>query len=171
MSSHPMSYRSPKTIVKESSIHGRGLFAREDIAAGQEVAAKGGIIFDRAQLQEIEKELGPAEIQIGEDLFIGPVKPEDREGAMLFLNHSCEPNVGIRGQIVFVAIRDIAAGEELTSDWAMSDDDDYSLECNCNSSNCRRHITGKDWQLPALQAKYAGFFADYLVIKIRSSGP
>lgn len=34
----------------------------------------------------------------------------------MFLNHACEPNVGIQGQIVFVAMRNVAAGEELTLD-------------------------------------------------------
>lgn len=35
---------------------------------------------------------------------------------MLYTNHSCEPNIAIQGQIVFVAMREIAAGEELTHD-------------------------------------------------------
>jgi len=41
-------------------------------------------------------------------------------------------------------MRDIRAGEELTHDWAMTDDDDYSVECNCGASNCRKTLTGKD---------------------------
>jgi SET domain-containing protein len=46
---------------------------------------------------------------------------------MIFSNHSCEPNIGVQGQIVFVAMRDIAAGEELTHDWATTDDEDYRM--------------------------------------------
>jgi hypothetical protein len=30
-----------------------------------------------------------------EDLFIGPVRADDREGGMIFSNHSCEPNIGV----------------------------------------------------------------------------
>jgi len=41
---------------------------------------------------------------------------------MLFINHSCEPNVGFAGNVVLVAMRDIEAGEELTTDYAMFDD-------------------------------------------------
>jgi len=37
----------------------------------------------------------------------------------MFLNHSCEPNVGILGQIIFVAMRNIDSGEELTIDYAL----------------------------------------------------
>jgi SET domain-containing protein len=37
---------------------------------------------------------------------------EERDKSVIFSNHSCEPNIGVREQIVFVAMRDIAAGEE-----------------------------------------------------------
>jgi SET domain-containing protein len=159
----PLSYRSPKTEVRESKIHGRGLFAKTDIAKGEIVAVKGGHIVDRETLRrEITPRLGPVEIQIGDDLFIAPVTDDERELSMLYTNHSCEPNIGIRGEITFVAMRDIAAGEELTHDWAMTDDDDYSVECNCGASNCRKALTGKDWQRQELQKKYAGYFAAYL---------
>src|SRR6266851_801870 len=53
---------------------------------------------------------------------------------MLFTNHSCDPNIALQGQIVFVAMRDIAAGEELTHDWATTDDADYTLACRCGSA-------------------------------------
>lgn len=162
-----LSYISPKAAVKESPIHGRGLFAVESIEEGEIVCAKGGHIFDRERLREISARLGPAEIQLAEDLFIGPLCEEEREGSMIFSNHSCEPNLGVRGQIIFVAMRRIEAGEELTHDWAMTDDDDYRLECRCGSESCRRTITGKDWRNPALQEKYKGFISWYLVEKFR----
>jgi len=162
-----LSYRSPKTEVRESKIHGRGLFAIADIAKNEIVAIKGGRIVDRKTLREkITPLLGPVEIQIGDDLFIVPVTEEERELSMLYLNHSCDPNLGVRGEITFVAMRDIRGGEELTHDWAMTDDDDYSVECNCSASNCRQILTGKDWQRPDLQRRYAGYFSAYLACKI-----
>jgi len=161
-----LSYRSPKTEVRESKIHGRGLFATADIAKDEVVAVKGGHIISREQLHEITPRLGAVEIQIGDDLFIAPVTEEEREGSMLYTNHSCDPNLGVRGQITFVAMRNIRAGEELTHDWAMTDDDDYSVECNCGVPNCRKIPSGKDWQRPELQARYAGYFSEYLAKKI-----
>src|SRR5918997_2793380 len=146
-----LSYISPKAVVRESRIHGRGLFAVEAFAKDEIVAVKGGHIFVRRTLCEVEPALGPAEIQIGEDLFIGPLAEGEREGSMIFSNHSCEPNTGVRGQIVFVALRAVAAGEELTHDWATTDDDDYEVECNCGSAVCRRTVTGRDWRRPDLQ--------------------
>jgi len=163
----PLSYRSPKTEVHESKIHERGLFAIADIGKNEIVAVKGGHIVDRKTLrEEITPVLGPVEIQIDDDLFIAPMSDEERELSMLYLNHSCDSNLGVRGEITFVAMRDINAGEELTHDWAMTDDDDYSVECNCNTSDCRKTLTGKDWQRPDLQRRYAGYFSAYLARKI-----
>jgi uncharacterized protein len=94
------------------------------------------------------------------------VTDEEREGSMLYSNHSCDANLGLRGEITFVAMRDIRAGEELTHDWATTDDDDYSVKCNCGSPNCRKILTGKDWQRTDVQKRYAGYFSTYLAKKI-----
>ena len=162
-----LSYLSPKTEVRDSKIHGRGLFATADIAKDEIVSVKGGHIVDRKTLrEEVTPRLGPVEIQIDEDLFIAPVTIEERELSMLYSNHSCDPNLGVRGEITFVAMRDIRAGEELTHDWAMTDDDDYSVECKCGAPNCRKILTGKDWQRPELRQRYVGYFSAYLADKI-----
>ena len=163
----PFSYRSPKTEVRESKIHGRGLFAMSDIAKDEIVAVKGGHIVDRKTLREkITPVLGPVEIQVDDHLFIAPITNEERELSMLYLNHSCNPNLGMRGEITFVAMRDIRDGEELTHDWAMTDDDDYCVECNCGTLDCRKTLTGKDWRRPDLQKRYVGYFSAYLARRI-----
>jgi uncharacterized protein len=156
-----LSYISSKATVKESPIQGRGLFAAQPIKKGEVVCIKGGYIFDRRTLQA-EMDLGPAEIQVAEDLFIGPRNQEEREGSMIFSNHSCDPNIGVKGQIIFVAMRDIEAGEELTHDWATTDDDSYEMECNCGARACRLIITGQDWRRKDLQEKYRGYISWYL---------
>ncbi|HWP44779.1 MAG TPA: SET domain-containing protein-lysine N-methyltransferase [Blastocatellia bacterium] len=162
-----LSYISPKAAVKQSSIHGRGLFAVEPIHKGEIVAIKGGYIFDRRKLDEVEGTLGPAEIAIADGLYIGPLHAEEREGAMIFSNHSCDPNIGVKGQIIFVAMRDIEEGEELTHDWAMTDDEDYEMECNCGSERCRGRVTGKDWMREDLQERYRGYLSWYIEEKVR----
>jgi SET domain-containing protein len=117
-----LSYRSPKTVTKPSPTHGTGLFAREAIVRDEIVAIKGGPTYDAATLRGIEARLGPAEIAVADGLFIGPRGAEERDDSMLFTNHSCDPNIGVQGQIVFVAMRAIEAGEELTHDWATTVD-------------------------------------------------
>jgi SET domain-containing protein len=161
-----LSYRSPKTQVRDSPIHGKGLFARQAIAAGEIVAVKGGHILTKQQWAALEPQLGSAEIQISEELFIAPTRQEQIDGCMLYTNHCCEPNIAIQGQIVFIALRDISPGEELTHDWATTDDLDYSMECQCGSPNCRGTVTGKDWMKKDLQEKYSGCFSWFIQRKI-----
>jgi hypothetical protein len=87
----------------------------------------------------------------------------------MHLNHSCEPNLGLQGQVVFVAMRGIAAGEELTIDYAMTDDEPYEMECQCGSGTCRKLITGTDWRKPELQKKYDGYFSWFIQRRIYST--
>jgi uncharacterized protein len=164
-----LTYFSPKVEKRASLIDGRGLFAIAAIAKGEIVVIKGGYILTREQRDEIAKELGPSEIQITEDLFIGPTTLAEREGGMMHLNHCCEPNLGLQGQVVFVAMRDIAAGEELTIDYAMIGDEPDEMECQCGSEACRRLITGTDWQKPELQTKYDGYFSWFIQRRICSA--
>jgi hypothetical protein len=162
-----LSYISRKAKVKKSPIHGNGLFAVEPINKGEVVCIKGGYVFDRRTLNKLKDSVGPAEIQIADDLYIGTVRRGENAGGMIFSNHSCDPNIGVQGQIVFVAMRHIAGGEELTHDWAMTDDDDYELKCNCASGKCRGIITGKDWMRKDLQRKYRKYMSWYLLEKMK----
>jgi hypothetical protein len=85
----------------------------------------------------------------------------------MHLNHSCEPNLGLQGQIVYVALRDIAVDEELTFDYAMNDDDPNEImKCQCGAESCRRVITGVDWKKPEIQRKYNGYFSWFIQRRI-----
>jgi hypothetical protein len=161
-----LTWFSPKVEKRQSPIEGRGLFARAPIKKGEVVVVKGGYILTQDQRDEIGKKLGPSEIQITEDLFIGPAAADEREGGMMHLNHSCEPNLGIQGQIVYVALRDIAIDEELSFDYAMNDDEPYEMTCRCGTASCRGTITGRDWRRPELQRKYDGYFSWFIQRRI-----
>jgi uncharacterized protein len=157
------SWFSPKTERRTSPIEGRGLFARADISAGEIVAVKGGAIMDSKTFAAIKDEVTPAEIQIEDDLYVAPPTAADVEDNILCLNHSCDPNVGVRGQITFVSMREVAAGSELTIDYAMIDGDpEERMDCACGTPQCRKIITGNDWRQPELQSRYAGYFSRYL---------
>lgn len=161
------SWFSQKTEKRTSPIAGRGLFARHAISAGEVVAVKGGAIMDSAAFALIRAQVSPAEVQIEDDLYIAPRTAAEVEGNILRLNHSCRPNIGVRGQITFVAMRDIPAGSELTTDYAMIDGDPAErMECSCGAPECRKIITGSDWRLPELRRRYAGYFSRYLQDRI-----
>jgi SET domain-containing protein len=158
---------SPKaTKGAPSEISGRGLVAVESISEGEVVAVKGGHIRTTQQMRSLPERLQNSGVQITDDLHLMAVEDHEYEAVMLFINHSCEPNVGFGGNTVLVAMRDVAVGEELTTDYALFDDYDGEMACTCGTSRCRRVIDGHDWRLPELQTRYRGHFSWYLQRKI-----
>ena len=119
--------------VRPSAIAGRGLFATEQLPAGTVV------------------------------LTIEPgVRPGLRVDALGtgFPNHSCDPNVGWLDERTLATMTEVAAGEELVTDYAMClDDPTWFLRCHCPSYRCRQMVEGTDWRIPQLQRRYAGWLA------------
>jgi SET domain-containing protein len=161
------SYITPKARKGTASrIEGRGLFAVELIAAGELVAIKGGHIMTTAAVRSLPERLQNSEIQIADGFSLVAADEAEYEPVMLFLNHSCEPNVGFAGNIVLVAMRDISAGEEITTDYALFDDYDGTMDCQCGTRSCRGTIGGRDWQRADLQRKYGRYFSSYLLSRL-----
>jgi uncharacterized protein len=163
------SYITPKARKgTASALEGRGLVAVAPIAAGDLIAIKGGHIVTTAALTSLPARLQNSEIQVADGFHLVALEDAEYEPVMLFINHSCEPNVGFAGNIVLVAMCDVAAGEELTTDYALFDDYDGSMECRCRTPSCRGTIGGRDWQRPELQRRYGSYFSAYLLHRIRS---
>jgi SET domain-containing protein len=160
----PASYLSPRTEIRESPIHGKGLFARRALARGEIVAIKGGHVLDEAGLAAVRDRIAVSYIQIDRGFYIGARRRAEVAGNKIFVNHSCDPNVGIRGQIVFVTMRAVRGGEELTYDWAMEEMSETgpATRCTCGARRCRGLLTGRDWQRPDLQRRYRGYFSAYI---------
>ena len=141
------------------SIHGRGLIASEPIPAADVVLRWGGVVVTAADLAS--GRLGPGSWgQIDEDAFLfGPADAAD-----YFLNHSCDPNVWLRGASTLVARRDIAVGEEIVGDYGTWEADPrYVLEpCACGTTVCRGRVTGDDWRRTELRQRYARHFVPFL---------
>lgn len=151
----PESWLDPRVVVGPSSIEGLGLFAAQPIADNELVAILGGrVIGDlevRAKIAAGNRYDG---IALGKDrnLTIEPAGWPGRHG-----NHSCDPNLWMAGSFSVVAAHDIAAGEELTIDYALqTTDPGWRMRCRCRSPRCRETIHGDDWRSPELQARYRG---------------
>lgn len=159
-------YLTPKAEVRPAGAKGLGVFATAPIRRDETVAAFGGFVVDRATLDTLSPERQSHSIQIDDHLFMASSEqPEPSD----YVNHSCDPNTGIDGNILLVARRDIAPGDEITFDYAMSDVDDYDeFECACGTTACRRKVTGNDWMIPELQERYAGYFSSYVARRIRA---
>jgi len=99
---------------------------------------------------------------------VGPNRWARHGGLGPKVNHSCDPNCGVRLNEVqaynFVARRPIHAGQELTFDYAMRNFtiDHFPSTCLCGAEQCRGSVTG--WKdLPAARkADYGELVAPYL---------
>lgn len=151
---------NPKLEIRDHDDLGRGLFALESISMYERL-----VIID-GSLMRVGEEQGDFGIQVSEDLVLsGPLVN------YVPINHSCDPNAGFKGQILLVAMRDIAPGEQITFDYAMvlhpsPGAPAYRLECKCGSPRCRGVVTENDWEIPELQERYQGYFQWYLEEKI-----
>jgi SET domain-containing protein len=134
--------------TRRSGVHGRGVFALQDIAEGE-------ILIE--YLGEI--------ISWPEALARHPHDPADPNHTFYFhlseshvidalvggnssrwINHACSPNCEAdeqEGRIFIRALRNIRAGEELNYDYGLIIDDRYTPKlkaeypCWCGSANCR----------------------------------
>lgn len=71
----------------------------------------------------------------------------DLNSPACYINHSCDPNVGIRdnshGGFDFVALREITLQEEVTWDYETSEYTSIAVpRCLCGAANCRKVIRG-----------------------------
>ena len=157
-------YLTPKARPTATPGRGHGSIASDSISTGEVVAAFGGrcVTADEFDLLPVSQQV--RSLQIDDNLYIaGAPEPEPAD----FINHSCNPNCILTGNVVLVAGRDIGIGEELVYDYATSDGSDYDeFECMCGSDQCRGQVSGHDWMLPELQLRYRGSFSPYLAKRI-----
>ncbi len=164
------SYVSPKIKTGASKINKKGLFAISPIKKGEIICiTTGRIIKDSDINRTAYKKFGYHCIQIEKGFHICPSKPKSSAlEAAFFMNHSCNPNAGIRGQLTFVALRDIRLDEEVTYDYATTDNYYHKMKCTCDAENCRKIITGKEWKRKDIQRKYKNYFSSYIISKIKN---
>jgi SET domain-containing protein len=160
---------TPRAELRDAGRKGLGVFAKAPIARGETVAGFGGQVFERADFDRLDEDRRSHSIQIDTELYL--VSPPELEPAD-YANHSCEPNAGLLGNVLVVAITDIGPDEEICFDYAMCDAADYDeFVCECGTRSCRRLVTGADWKRPELQARYAGYFSSYLAARIAAEAP
>jgi hypothetical protein len=159
-------YLTPKAELRPSPIGGVGIFAREPIARHELVAFWAGCTISYAELQALPPEVSELPVQVWFDTWLGPTRVEDIEPADR-MNHSCEPNCGVRGQAAVVARRDIASGEELTFDYGTTDTIGLHLPCKCGAPTCRGVVTSDDWRDEAFQERNREYLSLYVHELIR----
>lgn len=113
---------------------GLGVFASRDIRAGEPILCLTGRIIDFAET----KRRGPREcmaIQIGFDRYI------DTQAPGVYVNHSCEPNAGIRDDHQLVALTSIGKGAEIRFDYSTTmQEQSFTMQCLCGAPACRGFV-------------------------------
>lgn len=121
--------------ICSSKINGKGVCAGENIKKGdiiQYIKGEAKFLTIRSKKDSLSY---PDWIGIGKNKWIDPDYPNQ------YLNHSCNPNSGIKGRLTMVAIRNIKEGEEITIDYSIIEGDDlWEMKCTCGEKNCRKVI-------------------------------
>jgi hypothetical protein len=167
VSQESTAYLTDKCEVRNRDVAGgHSVVARAVIAPGELIGVWSGHIVSADALDDLPPEIRHHTVQIEEGLYLASVHANEPPD---FINHSCEPNAGLDGQIAFVAMRRILPGEEVTIDYAMCDGSPYDeFDCACGSPICRGKVTGDDWRDPVLWERYAGHFSPYLQRRVEA---
>ncbi|WP_250037813.1 SET domain-containing protein [Paractinoplanes maris] len=164
----PDCWLHPAVEVRSSPIDGAGLFARAPISVGATVSRLGGRLVSTGELAGLLE--GSRDfvdtITVGEDSHL--VLPSARDNGKG--NHSCDPNLWWGAPYTLTARRDVAAGEELTNDYATSTGvDAFTMPCRCGARRCRGLVTGHDWQRLDLQQLYGDHWVPALLTRIHNA--
>jgi len=157
MVAHDLADRVPapgEPVEVRDGRHGRSVFAVRDIAVGETVLKTWGLQVPKRSRHTM---------QVDVDTHVLP------DGVTVLVNHSCEPSCGVlvrpaAREIEVRALRPIAAGEEITFDYATFE---YEVEnvaapCLCGAAKCRGRVPGFR-HLPAdVKARYGEYIAEYL---------
>ncbi|MGK5092588.1 SET domain-containing protein-lysine N-methyltransferase [Deltaproteobacteria bacterium TL4] len=149
---HSASEVKPHVHIQETS-KGKGVFSSRDYLTGET------ILIGRRTEDAPGQTIYSLQMDFNRHVHI--------EEPACFVNHSCEPNTGVRnnqfGCYDFVALRGIKGNEEITFDYETTEYESITLpDCLCGSSLCRKKIQGFRFRKEFLKKRYGIWIADYL---------
>lgn len=140
-------YSTAKFYLDDCPV-GLGVFANRDIAPGEMILAFGGPIIDFAET----KRRGPRECMA---VQIGPNRYIDTQPPAVFVNHSCDPNAGIRHNTILVALREIRKGQEICFDYSTTmEEQSFTMNCLCGQRGCRGVVSDFSTLPHEVKARY-----------------
>jgi len=158
-------YRRGRFFVLDVDKHTSNVFAIGENHLGQAVFAaryfpKGAAIVrftgprvHKSELPTSVRGSSDRFVQVDRDYYMG-----ESGGVDDLVNHSCDPNAGLRFAetgITLVAIREIEEGEEITWDYSTTlSDSGWQMECRCNTDLCRGTVTDFELLDPIIQRYY-----------------
>ncbi len=159
-----LGYRNETIYVDECDV-GLGVFANRPIRTGEIILTFEGPIIDFAEA----KGRGAWEcmtLQVGPDKYLDPLPPG------VLVNHSCDPNSGIRSDRHVVALRDIPRGEEVRYDYSTTmEEKSFTMPCRCGAAGCRRVVDDFSTLPRQVQQTYLakGVVMSFIVKQLRNA--
>jgi hypothetical protein len=122
--------------VKESLVHGKGIFASKKIPVERLITVIKGEVINGFECERREEEENNVYIfWNGDECYIDT----NKTSTIKYINHDCDPNCyvddGDETSLNLVSLREICAGEELTIDYGY---DEIYETCNCNT--CKERV-------------------------------
>jgi len=131
---------------------GKGIFALKNFKKDEFILYINGRIAETDNPSSLSKDIQNHCFPLGKKnkkyQYILPKSP------WKYLNHSCNPNSGIKNNRNIVAMKDIKKGEEIVMDYAMDNIDNWTMKCRCGSKNCRKIISTFDQLDEKTKKKY-----------------
>lgn len=138
----------PYYIVRNSKIHGKGVFAKRPIRKGTQVLEYTGPIVSRKEADEIgTTTVGGHTHTMLFTINKNKVIDGNRGGDARYINHSCDPNceaIQYDDDTIWIeSLKSIPKGQEITYDYHLEVPGKITEEvrqeyvCNCGSKNCR----------------------------------
>jgi uncharacterized protein len=150
-----------KAIVQNHVYYGKGVFAIDRIKKGEIVAVFNGLFYYAKSALNLPNDppifAGRHAVQYAEG------KWRDSNGMARYINHSCNPNCGIKELFGIVAMRDISTGEEITWDYAMTENSDWTMRCTCGSDRCRGVVGAFRMLSEEDKDRYEGYISEWLL--------
>jgi uncharacterized protein len=147
-----------KYLVRNSKIHGKGIFAKRKINVGEKIIQYKGKKITKKESERISKKLQEKtniNKSLGEIYIFDLNKRYDLDGNIpnnpaKYINHSCNPNSESeqdeKNKIWITAIREIISGEEITYNYGFNSVDYKKNPCKCQAPNCKGYILAeKHW--------------------------
>jgi len=135
-----------KIYIAASRIAGRGVYAKRHIKQEEPILRFRGDIITLEQA--LARPVDGYPLQVTQRTYLDLLEPA------VFVNHSCNPNAGIRG-LVLTALTPIVQDTEIFYDYSTTMDEDYwTLRCACGTAQCRGIVTDFKYLPPDLQEKY-----------------
>ncbi len=130
-------------IIRSSAIHAAGCYSTSNVRKGEHIAEYTGPRITKEEADAAyEDSIVTYLFGLGDGSMV-----IDGHCASMFINHSCDPNCEtseVDGRVWVTAIKNIAAGDELTYDYCLYDGGDDEATCNCGAPKCRGTMYSKD---------------------------